>query len=149
MNKGDRVRLRQTVSMWDPGGCPTALKGSVGTVVYVEDGTENASGSSYVGVRLDDHVSGLEPWDNELVFSDDNSETLECVGYKLEDTVEMLCQGGDGCDDKTTVNPYMVKFTTPMFVEEERVIHYCDDCARLVRVGLPGNLLRGIDGGAA
>jgi hypothetical protein len=88
--EGDRVRLRQTVTMWDPGGCPQAVKGSVGTVVYVEDGTANASGSSYVAVKLDDHVSGLETWDNELVFSDDNSEGLECVGYKLDDTVETL-----------------------------------------------------------
>ena len=46
------------------------------------------------------------------------------------------CEGGDGCDEKDDVRPYLVKFTDE---DKEIVVHYCSDCAHLVRAGwLPG-----------
>jgi hypothetical protein len=41
------------------------------------------------------------------------------------------CEGGDGCDEKDDVRPYLVKFTDE---DKEITIHYCNDCAHLVRV---------------
>ena len=78
--EGDRVRLRQNVELFNEFW---AEKGSLGTVSYVDE-------DRYVGVTLDVPVDGLEPWDNELVFNRDGSDTLECVGYKIEDALEML-----------------------------------------------------------
>ena len=78
--EGDRVRLRQNVELFNEFW---AEKGSLGTVSYVDE-------DRYVGVTLDVPVEGLEPWDNELVFNRDGSDTLECVGYKIEDALEML-----------------------------------------------------------
>ena len=49
-----------------------------------------------------------------------------------------VCEGGDGCDDKATVRPYLVVFGSG----DDRDIqpsNYCDDCAHLIRRGwLPG-----------
>ena len=78
--EGDRVRLRQHVELFNE---LWAEKGSLGTVSDVDE-------DRYVGVTLDVPVDGLEPWDNELVFNRDGSDTLECVGYKIEDALEML-----------------------------------------------------------
>jgi hypothetical protein len=41
-----------------------------------------------------------------------------------------VCEGGDGCDDKATVRPYAVTIAN-----KDHTVHYCDDCAHLVRVG--------------
>jgi len=81
--EGDRVRLRQNVELFN---AFWAEKGSLGTVSFVDK-------DRYVGVTLDVPVDGLEPWENELVFNCDGSDTLECVGYKIEDTVELI-EGG-------------------------------------------------------
>ena len=40
------------------------------------------------------------------------------------------CEGGDGCDEKDDVLPYLLKFTDE---GEETRVHYCSDCAQLVR----------------
>ena len=81
--EGDRVRLRQNVELFNEFW---AEKGSLGTVSYVDE-------DRYVGITLDLPVDGLEPWDNELVFNRDGSDTLECVGYKLTEAVEPI-EGG-------------------------------------------------------
>ena len=80
MVEGDRVRLRQNVELFN---AFWAEKGSLGTVTFVDEG-------KYVGITLDLPVDGLDPWENELVFNRDGSDTLECVGYKLEEAVERL-----------------------------------------------------------
>jgi hypothetical protein len=54
-----------------------------------------------------------------------------------------LCEGGDGCDDKATVRPYSVTIAN-----KDHTVHYCDDCAHLIRRGwLPDVKL--VEGGAA
>jgi hypothetical protein len=58
-----------------------------------------------------------------------------------------VCEGGDGCDGKATVRPYLVVFGSG----DDRDIqprNYCDDCAHLLRRGwLPEVKL--VEGGAA
>lgn len=69
---GSRVRLRQPVDRYPHFSCPPGL---VGTVASLDSYT--------VCVHMDEHVSGAEPWDNEIVWSlqdgDDPLDDLEVL----------------------------------------------------------------------
>ena len=41
-----------------------------------------------------------------------------------------VCEGGDGCGAPPSVRPYSVTIAN-----KDHTVHYCDDCAHLVRVG--------------
>jgi hypothetical protein len=66
-----------------------------------------------------------------------------------------LCEGGDGCGAPPSVRPYYIKLeddpdNTYFEWQEDksRTVHYCDDCAHLLRRGwLPDVKL--VEGGAA
>lgn len=96
---GDRVRLQKAVEVWMNF---RAEKGLEGSVVMAEKWAKRdpatgelwrkPSALGYVAVRLDDTVDGLEPWDNELIFTLENSDSgePECAGYTLEEALTKL-----------------------------------------------------------
>jgi len=88
----------------------------------------------------------------------DNTPDMDCESYVVDfeeymapnDYVALaawlrtkVCEGGDGCDDKATLRPYSVTIAN-----KDHTVHYCDDCAHLVRIGwLPDvKLIEGLTG---
>jgi hypothetical protein len=110
------------------------------------DGTPDLHCASY--------VVDFEPGEGEIGVRgqfDEASSSTELFAWLRT----KVCEGGDGCGAPPSVRPYSIKFeddpdNTYFEWQEDksRTVHYCDDCAHLLRRGwLPEVKL--IEGGAA
>ena len=85
LREGDKVHTTAVVELFN---AFWVEPGATGTVKHLEKDSKGR-GAQFV-VLLDEHVDGLETWDNELVFNTDGSLTPECVGQAPKDCLEII-----------------------------------------------------------